>query len=242
MHSFFIGFAGGIITPMRLGEYVGRAASLKGADAVEVMLATFIDKFLATIIVTLTGLFIGSMYFSSTKYFSVDQSLAVPAFVAVFFLSTIVFLVRKSLIKRILAIKILKKPLFCSFIQKVEYFSRLDGAVISKVFLFSFFYYCAVLMQFGLLTAAFTGKMNIAAYASAGALVFFIKTSVIPFSVGDLGVREGASIFFLGFMGVSASQALNASISLYFLNVLLPATIGLPLFFRKNKILSEASE
>jgi len=62
----------------------------------------------------------------------------------------------------------------------------------------------------------------------------FAKTILSPLSFSELGVREGASIFFLTQMGESSSTALNASLSLFIINIIVPSLIGLFLLFVKN--------
>jgi uncharacterized membrane protein YbhN (UPF0104 family) len=62
----------------------------------------------------------------------------------------------------------------------------------------------------------------------------FTKTIIPPVSMGELGIREGASVYFLTQMGESASIAFNASIFLFIINLLIPALIGVGMFFRKN--------
>jgi len=62
----------------------------------------------------------------------------------------------------------------------------------------------------------------------------FAKTIIPPVSLGELGIREGASIFFITALGESASVGFNASIFLFFINVLIPSLIGLILLLKKN--------
>jgi uncharacterized membrane protein YbhN (UPF0104 family) len=84
------------------------------------------------------------------------------------------------------------------------------------------------------LVSAFA-KLNFVYELWAGALTFFVKT-IIPFiSFAELGVREAASIYFLSTFGVSGEVAFNAAFLLYFVNVLIPAFIGMFLLFKKSR-------
>jgi uncharacterized membrane protein YbhN (UPF0104 family) len=60
------------------------------------------------------------------------------------------------------------------------------------------------------------------------ALVFFAKSAIPQVTLGDLGVREGAAVFFLAAYGVGPAAALDASLALFGLNLLLPALVGAP--------------
>jgi len=71
-------------------------------------------------------------------------------------------------------------------------------------------------------------------YLWAGNLIMFVKTVIPPISLGELGIREGASVFFLTKFGELPSVAFNASIFLFLINILLPALVGLILMLKKN--------
>ena len=64
------------------------------------------------------------------------------------------------------------------------------------------------------------------------ALVFFAKSAIPQVTLGDLGVREGAAVFFLGAYGVEAGAAFDAALALFAMNLLLPAVVGAPLLVR----------
>jgi uncharacterized membrane protein YbhN (UPF0104 family) len=71
-------------------------------------------------------------------------------------------------------------------------------------------------------------------YFWAGNLMMFAKTMIPPISLGELGIREGASVFFITQLGETASTGFNASIFLFFINVLIPSLIGMILLLKKN--------
>ena len=77
-------------------------------------------------------------------------------------------------------------------------------------------------------------EYNFLSYIWAGSLVLFAKTIIPPVAIADLGVREGASVFFLVKMGESSSVGFNASIFLFIINVLFPAIVGMFLLLKKN--------
>jgi len=62
----------------------------------------------------------------------------------------------------------------------------------------------------------------------------FAKTMIPPVSLGELGIREGASVYFLTQFGETASVAFNASIFLFIINLLIPALVGLVLLLKRN--------
>ncbi len=86
--------------------------------------------------------------------------------------------------------------------------------------------------QFVLLVRAFDATTGLGWAAVGVAMVFFAKSAVPAVTLGDLGVREGAAVFFLGALGVPAAAAFDASLALFGVNLLLPALAGLPLVVR----------
>jgi uncharacterized membrane protein YbhN (UPF0104 family) len=65
-------------------------------------------------------------------------------------------------------------------------------------------------------------------------MIFLVKNS-LPVGFGDLGTREGAAIFFLRKCGISSSQALDSSLLLFAINMLLPALFG-SLYLRRLRL------
>lgn len=90
------------------------------------------------------------------------------------------------------------------------------------------------MLQFVILVYAFTNQFNAIDYFWSAALIMFTKTFFPAVSLSELGIREGVSVFFLGEMGVAAAPAFNAALFLFFINILIPAIIGMILLFKKN--------
>jgi len=84
------------------------------------------------------------------------------------------------------------------------------------------------------LVSAFSHNTELLNYLWAGNLIMFIKTVIPPISLGELGIREGASVFFLTRFGELSSVAFNASIFLFVINILFPALAGLFLLLKIN--------
>jgi uncharacterized membrane protein YbhN (UPF0104 family) len=56
--------------------------------------------------------------------------------------------------------------------------------------------------------------------------MMFFK-ALIPISFGDLGIREASSVYFYSLVGIPQTTALNASLLLFVINILLPAVLGI---------------
>jgi uncharacterized protein (TIRG00374 family) len=234
IRSLFYGFSAGIITPLRIGEYFGRGIEFKDKSLLQVTLATLVDKFFPLVIVTFIGS-ISSLLFIYL-YYQVAFYVVVALFIIIFTLFYILILLLLShkfwntfLFSRIKSSQKLK-----TFFNKLKIFQSLDKKYFYKMLLISFLFYFCFLMQYALLVSAFSNHYDFMHYLWAANLIMFTKTIIPPISMGELGIREGASVYFLTQMGESASVAFNASILLFIINLLIPALIGVGMFFRKN--------
>jgi glycosyltransferase 2 family protein len=112
----------------------------------------------------------------------------------------------------------------------LEYLSRLSPADIFEITLQSIIQYVAFLLLF---TLTVMGLAQVAFFPTLIALtiVFAIKTFA-AFSLGELGVREVAAIYFLGTLGVADEAAVAASLLMWLYDVMLLAIGGIPFLLK----------
>jgi len=96
---------------------------------------------------------------------------------------------------------------------------------------FNFIY----LLQFYLLIIAFESAPIIPSFLALASAM--LVKSMLPISVGDLGIRESAAVFFMKKIGLLESSAFNASILLFAINLLIPSLIGLVLVLKHRLLL-----
>ena len=94
--------------------------------------------------------------------------------------------------------------------------------------------------QFVFLVFAFAPAASWLAAAGGVALVFFAKSAIPSFTLADLGIREGAAVYFMSALGIAAAAAFNAAFLLFCVNLLLPSLVGLP-FVLKLRLAPEAA-
>jgi hypothetical protein len=85
--------------------------------------------------------------------------------------------------------------------------------------------YCVYIVQFCLLAFAFEAIPWTTALTATMSTIF-VKT-ILPLSIGDLGIREGASVYFFMKFNVQKATAFNSSLLLFAVNVLIPTLIGM---------------
>lgn len=238
-NSLLAGFTFGFITPGRLGEF-GRAFFIKDCPWVKIFGMTFMDKFFSLAVVIFWGA-IGVMFFIGGEL-GPELYIYTLAPMIIFCLITLIVIyyivLRPEIIRGFLySMNVIlpfrdKIKLLMSSLDNFHRRQALNLLLLSVCFYFIFF------LQFYILVCAFEQAPIVAAFLAI-ASVMLVK-SMLPISVGDLGIRESAAIFFLGKIGLLEATAFNASILLFVINLLVPSIIGLflvlkyRLVFQKN--------
>ena len=217
----------GLLTPGRVGDYVGRALYLPHVPAGASAALTFGER-MATLAACLTaGLVALGPYLTA----QVGASALWPAVTAVGVVATgalVALVVFPSLAQTVIATLVPWRPVR----DAVGAFGQIpqdEGAVLLGL---SFVRYAVFSGQFVLLAHALAPGAAWSGLWAGVALVFFAKSAIPQVTLGDLGVREGAAVFFLGAYGVGPAAALDASLGLFALNLVLPALAGVPLLLR----------
>lgn len=233
-YSLFQGFSAAVFTPARIGEYFGRALVFKNHSLIKVTLATLLDKFFPLLMVAFFGS-IASVLFLH-YYYEVSIYITVSLFIVFFFVFYFVILLifNQDFWDNFLFNKINDSKRLSKYFERLTPLKNLDRNYSVKMIFLSFLFYTCYIVQYALLVAAFSHNFAFINYLWAGNLIMFSKTIIPPISFSEMGIREGASVFFIQQFGELASVGFNASIFLFFINVLLPALIGLILIFRKN--------
>lgn len=233
-YSLFYGFSAGIFTPARIGEYVGRAIVFKNKTLLQITLATLLDKIFPFLIVT----FIGSIFSIMFLYlhYQISIFIIISLFVLVFLLFYFVFwlIFKDSFWKSFLFDRLQNSARINWVYEKIKVLRKLDKRYAVKMVVISLFFYLCFVIQYAILVMAFSNHNQFVDYFIAANLIMFSKTIIPPISLGELGIREGASVFFITFFGESASTGFNASIFLFLMNILIPSIIGLILLMKKN--------
>jgi uncharacterized membrane protein YbhN (UPF0104 family) len=232
--SLFYGFSAGIITPLRIGEYFGRGIGFRDKSIVQVTIATLIDKFFPLLMVASFGS-VSSLLFIYF-YYEVSVYIVLSLFILIFtfFYFLIILLLSNSFWDSILFSRLGSSARLKTFLDKLKVFKNLNRIYFLKMLVISFLFYSCFLVQYALLVMAFSNHFDFIHYLWAANLIMFTKTIIPPVSFGELGIREGASVYFLTIMGESASVGFNSSILLFIINLLIPALIGVGMFLRKN--------
>ena len=224
--SLFYGFTAGSVTPARVGEYFGRAIPFKGKPLVHVTAAVLIDKLFSFFMVTIFGSAAFLLFINSDLLYIISLLVIV---------SSLAYFVYdgKAVIKFIKRLTI-KWKWSRAALGSLSLLNNMNNRSRIRLTSLSLLFYWCFILQFALLVTAFSHHYDFVNYIWTGNLVMFAKTIVPSFSFGELGIREGASVYFLEQFGENAAAGLNASIFLFLINIVFPALIGLFHFLKRK--------
>lgn len=222
-HSLLAGYPLGLATPGRWGE-LGRAIFLPDYPRTTVAALAAIDKLMNFAAIVLLGV-IGVATFLHDgllpKFPITSEIIFVIVFV--FFGGLLV------------SIKILKKFLnrdgarvqSSSWIDVLRNF---DTRFLFVLFILSLLFVITFCTQLLILVEGLQAVDVPRGFAAASAT--FLTQSLLPLSIGDLGVRESAAAFFFSKIGVAPHAAFGAALLLFIINMLLPSVAGLFLLWK----------
>ncbi len=228
MGSMLVGFSLGLFTPARIGDYAGRSLYLDYRNKWELVALTFTDRMISLATYVLFGLLALSVFIWGDA--TIPGYLSYP----VFYASVIIFLfISYCLINPGSIYRTIVSTFRIERLRSViSFLSRLSHRDVVDLLGLSIFRYLVFSTQFVVIVYSFGVDQSIFDLYLAASLVFLIKSIVPSVTLMELGIREGAAVFFFGAIGVSASVAFDAAFLLFALNIILPAMIGVPLIFK----------
>ena len=234
LSSLFYGLSAGAFTPARIGEYFGRGMALKEKPIIKVTIATALDKLFPLGIILIVGI-ISSFYFIH-EGLAISTKNIMLSFSGLVFLIILLYLFFDSNKKNIdfLKSKIMKIKFLEKNISQLRVIKTVNRSYAIKMSILSFLFYLCFSVQFVFLIAAFSNHLSFLPYLQAVSMILFTKIFIGQFSFGELGIREGVSIFFLTKIGELSQTAFSAAFFIFLINILIPSLIGLLFIFKRN--------
>jgi 4-amino-4-deoxy-L-arabinose transferase-like glycosyltransferase len=199
MESYFIGMSIGIITPGRLGE-VARIGNIPKEKKLEGTMLVVWDKIFDVLAVLILAIF--GFYFFFGLFFAILTGIII--------LMGILLFLNPKILKRIK--------------RRFPKFAYIDIKALGINFILSLISYFTVIIEVYFITNAFN---NFSFINSLIGYPIVMLANLLPITIGGLGVREGASIYFLGKLSLPSVSAFNSAFLLFLINTALPAIIGL---------------
>ena len=230
--SYLAGMTLGIVTPARIGE-LGRAWFLRGVPQLEVVGLTIIDKFYSTLAYFSIGILTSLILLYDYVDLNVSLRILYYTIAAGSYLFIVVALFNPVKIGKMIkfAGKIFRKKEALNVITNS--WSMVPRKRILVVYGLATAVWSSVITQLYLLIRAFDAVPLFDGLISAST-AHFVKT-LLPLTLGELGIREASVSYFFGKLGVGESEAFSAALLMLLINVLLPALVG-AIFIMRLKI------
>lgn len=231
LYSLFIGMALGLVTPGRLGDFA-RTLFVRNVDQAVLLALLLIDKLITLVVLY----FIGIIGLAQFVAMNVHPFVWMSIFIMTIVLAVIFFilLAKPQVLRRLMAhhdLLFSRHPAVDRFVSAIE---SVEPPFIYQLLVWTILQTVTYCSQFVLLIRAFHDTISIVNSYLVVFAVMFTK-SLLPISLGDLGVRESAAIFFLAQLNVPQAAAFNSSFLLFTINILLPSVLGLGLFLFKRQ-------
>ena len=224
--SVMVGISLGSFTPGEIGEFAGRALHISGAQRSHLVGLAILDKAQIFIVTSCAGIL-------SLLYLTLHNLFIIAVLAALVLLLSGLFIMRLGMIAQ------LGNRFYGSFFHRSWLKRVLDGFGLLQLkqmvatVLYTLIFHLTLSLQMFFLINSFSHINFTHAFIGTSAMMF-VK-SLLPISIGDLGIREAGSIYFFSIYGISQAAALNASLLLFFINIFVPSILGI-YFIRHQQI------
>jgi hypothetical protein len=230
LEAVFSGLTISFFTPNRIGEYAGRVFHLKTSNRIKATLITVIENLSQLLVTIVVGSV--SLVFYLKKFINVDDWIFVAAsfFIGLFIFSIIWAFLEVSWLSMIIS-KFRLPSRWMKYLEVVGYYSYKELVYVLSLALLRYFIFAN---QFYLLLILFDISIS---YLDALILIplIFYTLSVIPtIALTEIGVRGAVATFFLGQIKSDPLAVLNSTLSLWLINLVVPALIGTVFVFLFN--------
>lgn len=232
--SYFGGLVAGFITPGRIGEF-GRSLFLKDIDRLQALGMVLIEKIYAFIPIIVGGVW--GLFFLIAFQIGYDAFLLWP--LCLIALVTTLICIWMGIRPGWLRTSLYHLSLFMpsrmklkQIIHCMDHFKNKQG---KHYILLSTLVYGVYITQYCLLAMTFQPIPIVKAMAATTSTM--LTKTLLPISFGDIGIREGAAIYYFTKLQVAKVTAFNSSILLFLINIVIPTVIGL--FFLSRLTISQ---
>ena len=227
--SVLAGLSSGLLTPNRIGNFIGRLAYIEKENHNKATINTLIGnlaQFISTLLMGLIGLF--SLLFLEYNIHNTSWILILSICFSSF------------------GCLIYFKPLILDFFPVNKLFSiktkqsllDINNSHISiktKVLGLSVLRYIVFCSQYFLLFKAFGLEISSILLFSLIATVFLITTLIPSLLFGKLFVRESVAVFIFSLAGINLSLILLVAFLLWFINLAIPAIVGSVFWLKQSQ-------
>lgn len=229
LKSVFAGLSVGFITPNNIGDYAGRLSFLKKENRFTSIPLLFISRFIQMLITAWAG-GLALFYFLNDNLFKSGAgglifviTLLLLGTIAVFFIHKLpAFTSRYNLFKKLL-----------NFLSPLQYFNSSRLIFLCSVSIIRHFVF---ILQFYLIFRSMNSPLIFSHVFLGTSAALLIKSMLPGFkAMNDMGIREASAIYFFNHFSESSLIVAAVCLIIWFINMVLPALVGMVIIFRKRQ-------
>jgi uncharacterized membrane protein YbhN (UPF0104 family) len=225
--SLLLGISFGAVTPGEVGEFAGRSLHVAGPARAHLVGLAVLDRLHIFLVWIAFGM--SSLALEYGRSFLIQWAWAIGAVAGSF----IIFMHVDWL--RSIATRLNNRFAKNEWLDRVlDGFGCLTPWQRRITLLYTIGFHLILCIQMYFFLSAFHQITLIQALAGTSALMF-IK-AILPFSIGDLGIRELTAVYLFGWFEVPQADAVNASLLLFVVNIVLPGIVGILALQRRRKL------
>lgn len=222
LKSVLAGITSSLFTPNRVGDFLGKIMSLKKENRNRGISLSFYGSYIQLLVTLVFGV-IGLSLLKTKGIFHIPSCALILSYFIV--ILSILLLIFTNKLSHIIPDK---------FIMINQVFKSINMVQKINIIIYSVARYITFSIQFYLLLIFFGVKITILNAAIAISSIYFL-TSIIPtITLAELGIREVTSIEILQHFDNAYVAILYATLSLWIVNLVLPAIVG-SFFLIKSK-------
>jgi hypothetical protein len=229
LQSVLTGVAVSIVTPNRIGEYMGRILYMRNVNKIKGITVTIVGSFAQLIVTGCLGL-VGLVY-----YIVFIKS---ALWLYILLIASIVLSIVLSYLYFNLNVLVAWATKFI-FLKKIktylEVINRFERKELMSILLLSFLRYGVYTLQFFMLLKVMLVDGNAVDIIFTIWLIFWAMAIVPTIAIAEVGIRGETALFFLLPLSTNQLGIVSSTMLLWLINLIIPALIGC-LFIYKMKI------
>lgn len=223
--SVLAGVSFTMLTPNRMGEFLGRVLYMPDGSRFKAAALTSIGS-ISQLIITMSCGVAGLLYL---KQLPDTPEQWHPLLTNVFLFGTMGALIVCLFVYFNLGsfIRLIEKwPPFNRYAPIIHAIGEIKNTELIKILVIAFLRYVVFLLQYWLVFRWFDISVSIN-WLVAGAAVMFLVLAVVPtISLAEIGIRGQVSLFVFGLFTAQSVQILLATAAIWLINIILPALAG----------------
>jgi uncharacterized membrane protein YbhN (UPF0104 family) len=222
LKAVFAGITASIFTPKRIGDFAGRIFFLQPQYRIQGTFATIIGSISQLIVTVTTGLFFLLVYnkYPAIKIIPVNTS----AFIVTGVIAVVIVILYLNIYRAgyfINKISVLQK--YSGFINFIKEYKTSD--LLLYLFI-GFLRYAVFTLQFYILLIIFGVNISYFTAITAIGVVYLVMTGIPTLALGELSIRGSVAVMIFEPLTQSLLGIIEASVLLWFINLVIPALIG----------------